>query len=1197
MMRKGLLFVFWVAWLTASAFAQNARVQFIHNSADIDARTLDVYVGDSLWVDDFAFRTATAFQDLAAGQVVVTITPPNQTAQDSVVAQDTLNLSAGMAYVVMINGITQINLGKYVNPDPGNRDIQIRSFLIGDVREAATDPTKVEFIAFHGSSDAPAVDVLAGGATPPIISNLDYGQVSSYIAVDPGKLMLDLTLPGDNANVLASFEGDFTGMDGKSAVVFASGFLDPANNQGGQKLGLLAGMAVGSVMEFTSLTKGPIGDWIDDGPSDYQYDAVFVGEDQISGGHGVAVDKHNRIWIGQYFVPGLLVKNPDGTDAPFSPIDTLEVDGVKYATKNCRGLGVASDGNILGVFQNKVLIKIDVETGQALAAWEGPGSLTKPAVDSEGFIYLGKVVGVSPVSVINPTTFALEQEIDLPGAPGFTRGIEVSADGKDIWSGDLGESGGPVKQWHSEDLLTYNLADSIFTNTDGELIFQTQRVTMDWGPQGRLWVSVDNSYDVSDNSRNALIVLDFDKLEYKKVSMPDLGEGVGNGPRGVAFSASGDTAYVISWNANSVFRYVRQAAAVARVQFIHNAADIDARKLDVWVGDSLWVDDFSFRTATPFQDMPPGQVTVTITPPNQTAQDSIVAQVDLNFMAGQSYIAFINGITPINLNKYANPDTANRDITLTVFNIEGAKEAAADTGKVEFMAFHGATDAPMVDVLLGGTVLPIVNDLDYGQHTPYVVGDPEVVPLDITPANDNSTILASFEADLSGMAGKAVVIFASGFVDPVSNQGGQILALLAALPDGSVIEFKNITKGPAGVWKFAGDSDYQFDDVFVGEDQISGGHGVAVDKHNRIWIGQYFVPGLLVKNPDGTDAPFSPIDTLEVDGVKYATKNCRGLGVASDGNILGVFQNKVLIKIDVETGQALAAWEGPGSLTKPAVDSEGFIYLGKVVGVSPVSVINPTTFALEQEIDLPGAPGFTRGIEVSADGKDIWSGDLGESGGPVKQWHSEDLLTYNLADSIFTNTDGELIFQTQRVTMDWGPQGRLWVSVDNSYDVSDNSRNALIVLDFDKLEYKKVSMPDLGEGVGNGPRGVAFSASGDTAYVISWNANSVFRYIRSAVGVEEGPVTGIPTRYQLLQNYPNPFNPSTVIPFDLPAKGHVVLKVFDTLGREVRTLLDQDMPAGRHQVVFDASALATGIYYYRLNYNGKVLSRKMLLTK
>lgn len=70
--------------------------------------------------------------------------------------------------------------------------------------------------------------------------------------------------------------------------------------------------------------------------------------------------------------------------------------------------------------------------------------------------------------------------------------------------------------------------------------------------------------------------------------------------------------------------------------------------------------------------------------------------------------------------------------------------------------------------------------------------------------------------------------------------------------------------------------------------------------------------------------------------------------------------------------------------------------------------------------------------------------------------------------------------------------------------------------------------------------------------------------------------------YSLAQNYPNPFNPSTTIHFELPGAARVTLRVYNVLGQEVMTVLDEEKVAGRHDVRIDASALSSGAYFYRL---------------
>ncbi|MBR9975092.1 MAG: T9SS type A sorting domain-containing protein, partial [Bacteroidetes bacterium] len=83
----------------------------------------------------------------------------------------------------------------------------------------------------------------------------------------------------------------------------------------------------------------------------------------------------------------------------------------------------------------------------------------------------------------------------------------------------------------------------------------------------------------------------------------------------------------------------------------------------------------------------------------------------------------------------------------------------------------------------------------------------------------------------------------------------------------------------------------------------------------------------------------------------------------------------------------------------------------------------------------------------------------------------------------------------------------------------------------------------------------------------------------------------------LAQNYPNPFNPSTTIRFSITKRGEVSLKIYDLLGGEVATIHQNVLDAGEHTVQFDASALRSGVYVYRLITEGQTLSRRMVVLK
>lgn len=89
----------------------------------------------------------------------------------------------------------------------------------------------------------------------------------------------------------------------------------------------------------------------------------------------------------------------------------------------------------------------------------------------------------------------------------------------------------------------------------------------------------------------------------------------------------------------------------------------------------------------------------------------------------------------------------------------------------------------------------------------------------------------------------------------------------------------------------------------------------------------------------------------------------------------------------------------------------------------------------------------------------------------------------------------------------------------------------------------------------------------------------------------------IPTEVSLEQNYPNPFNPSTQIEFSLPKNGMVQLKVFNVVGQNVMVLVDEVRSQGQHSVTFDATGFSSGVYFYQLQFDGTIISNKMLLMK
>lgn len=255
-------------------------------------------------------------------------------------------------------------------------------------------------------------------------------------------------------------------------------------------------------------------------------------------------------------------------------------------------------------------------------------------------------------------------------------------------------------------------------------------------------------------------------------------------------------------------------ASNARLQVIHNAADPGAAVVDVYVNGTLTLDNFAFRTATPYISVPAGvPLNIGIAGPASTSAADTLKNFRVTLVVGQRYVAVANGV--ISPSGFAsNPD--GRSIALTLFSRSGMRERALLSHLVDFTVLHGATDAPMVDVLVKGLPgLPLVNDIGYGRFSAYRSVPPARYTLDVTPANDNRTIVASFHADLSGLRGGAAVVFASGFLTPSANQGGPAFGLFAALPNGTVVELPKLGTARLQVIHNAADPAAASVDVYI----------------------------------------------------------------------------------------------------------------------------------------------------------------------------------------------------------------------------------------------------------------------------------------------------------------------------------------------------------------------------------------------
>ena len=236
-----------------------------------------------------------------------------------------------------------------------------------------------------------------------------------------------------------------------------------------------------------------------------------------------------------------------------------------------------------------------------------------------------------------------------------------------------------------------------------------------------------------------------------------------------------------------------------------------------------------------------------------------------------------------------------------------------------------------------------------------------------------------------------------------------------------------------------------------------------------------------------------------------------------------------------------------------AIDSAGHVYVGGLftqasgVSVRNVARFNPATntwTALGTGIQN-GVNNYVRGLAVDGQGNIYVGGDFSQAGGVS----ASGVARYN-------------------------PIANTWSALGSGSQQGVTGQVTSLRID----------------GTGRVNLGGNFTQAGGVS------ANRVARWTPSSTSVEKIG-DDIPTKYLLSQNYPNPFNPSTTISFSIPTSEFVTLKVYDVLGREVATLVNENLSAGNYSYNFDASNLTNGVYLYKLQAGKYNEIKKMVLTK
>lgn len=567
-------------------------------------------------------------------------------------------------------------------------------------------------------------------------------------------------------------------------------------------------------------------------------------------------------------------------------------------------------------------------------------------------------------------------------------------------------------------------------------------------------------------------------------------------------------------------------AQTARLQVIHNAADPAADVVDVYVNDDLFIPDFAFRTATPFVDVPAGvNLNIGVAPGNSTGPDDIIADFDVMLEENKTYVAIANGV--LDPNGFAvNPD--GESIAFNLFARDNIKESSPYSSYLRVIAFHGATDAPTVDILTRDAwpPWPLFNNLTYGEFSSYKWMRARAYTLDVTPGNDNSTVVASFTADLSALGGGAAVVFASGFLNPGANQNGPAFGLFAALPDGQVVALP------------------------------------AEGQNARLQV---------IHN--AADPAAAVVDIYVNDGLFLDDFAFRAATPFVD----------VPADVNLNIGVAPGNSSGPDDII---ADFDVTLENGETYVAIANGVLNPDSFSVNPDGESIAFSLYPKD-NIREEARWRWFTDLIVFHGATDAPTVDVVLSgFNFPPIYNDLTYGE--FSNYRTLLPF----------DFVLDITPGDDNNTVVASFeaDLRGLRGKSAVVFASGFlnpGNNQNGAPFGlfvalADGQVVELPVANGGDLVALAKP---------DAIPDRFELSQNYPNPFNPTTTIAYSLIEPTQVSLKVYDMLGREVTTLVDEYKEAGEHKVEFNANGIPSGVYFYRISAGELTDTRKMTLMK
>ena len=230
--------------------AQTANLQIIHNSADALVDEMDIFVNGAPFLTDVSFRQATGFMAVPAGVELSIIVSPAGAGIGNGVGPINVTLTEDQNYIAIASGI--VSSTGYSPAPPFSLEV------FTPARQVANNPSEVDVLVFHGSTDAPEVSVWAMGAETGLFT-FSYTDFQGYLSLPVDDYVLEIRTP-DGQIVVAAFEAPLSTLDlgGAALTVLASGFLNPSNNSNGPAFGLfVAGSTAGALLPLPVYTPTP----------------------------------------------------------------------------------------------------------------------------------------------------------------------------------------------------------------------------------------------------------------------------------------------------------------------------------------------------------------------------------------------------------------------------------------------------------------------------------------------------------------------------------------------------------------------------------------------------------------------------------------------------------------------------------------------------------------------------------------------------------------------------------------------------------------------------------------------------------------------------------------------------------------------------------------------------------------------------